>query len=370
MARTSFLAVLGVTAALLVPGVPAQAAPVWSPMPHPATGTVRTLVAYSTTSAFATTIESCRCEENYDIQRVWRLVGETWSHFPVPTDLLPGTITGTSGTDTWFFGPLVRPDELGSRAFHWDGQRWTEHALGIRGFRIADATTLATNDIWVSGSYNPGYDRREDQAAVGHWNGSSWTVTVLPRPTGTTTALSAIHGRTAADVWAAGDVCTPFETGNARCQAFVMRWNGTGWTRVTVPSSSPRSALPTAVVVGAGEVWFAARETDLTTRVEPDRVYAMRWHGTGWTRTYLPDGTDDGLYTNVTSLAYHSTGLLAGLTNTANEGVVRFTGQTWEAVPGPATRTPTVTDLARLPSGEVLASGRATNPFLARLSSS
>jgi hypothetical protein len=369
VARSRLFAALGVTAAVLVTAaVPAEAAPVWTAMPHPATGTVEMFHAYSTTSAFATTRESCRCEENYDILRIWRLAGDTWSLFTVPPDLMTGVITGTSGTDSWFFGRLARPDEPGSHAYHWNGQGWTEHALGPRGFSVSGATTFSANDIWVSGRFNPGYDTGDDQAAVGHWNGTSWTVTRLPRPTGATTSLDAIHGRSTNDVWATGDTCTPFETGNARCQAYVVRWNASTWTRVPVPSSAPRSALPSTVITGAGEVWIAARETDLTTRVEPDRVYAMRWNGTAWTKTYLPDGTDDGLYTNPTSFAYHGSGLAAGQTNTANEGLVRWTGSTWEPVPGPVARTSTVTDLGGLPSGEILASGKGTSPFLARLS--
>ena len=59
------------------------------------------------------------------------------------------------------------------------------------------------------------------------WNGTNWTRVPSPNPAGLLGSnLIAISARAAGDVWATGNV---LERGND--QTLILHWNGTRWTR-------------------------------------------------------------------------------------------------------------------------------------------
>jgi hypothetical protein len=100
----------------------------------------------------------------------YQLSGTTWKRAAFPGRMNEEVITAaaTSPTDVWAFTQgLSSP----SRVLHYNGHTWSV----VRKFNraIADATVLASNDVWVYGDAAvPGF-----QAALGvwHYNGSSWT---------------------------------------------------------------------------------------------------------------------------------------------------------------------------------------------------
>ncbi|MFE2722856.1 hypothetical protein [Kitasatospora sp. NPDC059327] len=263
-------------------------------------------------------------------------------------------IAGTSANDVWFVGSGITASGL---AYHWDGTSWVDRSPGVTGYYARAAAAVSPTSAWSVGTYTSGYDHRTDQATVGHWNGTEWTVTKLPTITGRTTTLSAVSASSGNDIWASGEQCKPFEAGNGRCQPYLAHWDGTKWSQVTVPDFSPRSTVATKVISRSGEVWVGGRETDLTTSTQPDRMFTLHWDGSSWTKNYLPVTVSaDGWYSYLNGFAYHGTELFAGVSHTKNEGVVRWNGQAWEQYAGPLA-TSTVSSLVGTVDGRVLAAG-------------
>jgi len=331
----------------------------WGQLPIPSLGSIHTInAAFSTTSAFATTYEQCGLEGTQLCSRQWQLNGQTWSQFSLPTGFEAAAVTGTSATDAWFLGGTSTADIY----YDWDGQSWVAHSPGAKGYAVQAATAVSPTSAWSAGVFysNTG---NSDRAGVGHWDGNTWTVTKLPQITGETTSLTAVYASSATDVWATGNQCkTATTAGDDKCQPYLVHFNGTQWSQVDVPSLTPRSALPTAVISRGGEVWVAGRETDLAAPINPDRIFALHFDGQTWTKSYLPvNFSHTGYYSNVTGLAFHGTDLLAGVSYTVSEGVMDWNGQTWAPYPGPLTTTASAMALVGMADGDVIAAGNGTD---------
>ncbi|MDH6580663.1 hypothetical protein [Kitasatospora sp. MAP5-34] len=337
-------------AALSLGTAPAMATtPSWNQLPIPSVGSLHSITAFSSTSAFGTTYQPCG---GSTCSQLWQLNGQNWSQFSLPTGFGAAAITGTSATDVWFLGGTTTAGIV----YHWDGQNWVDRSPGVPGYYVQAAAAVSPTSAFSAGVF---YGNSE-VAGVGHWDGSTWTVTKLPQITGENTMLTAVSAASASDAWATGQQCKP--TGNDRCQPYLAHWDGTQWSQVTVPSLTPRSALPQAVISRNGEVWIAGRETDLDGGTNPDRIFAEHWDGQSWTTAYLPVNISaDGSYSYVTGLAFHGTDLLAGVSHTLNEGVMDWNGSSWAPYPGPLTTTPTVNSLVGTPDGQVIAAGNGTD---------
>jgi hypothetical protein len=348
--------------ALSLGTAPATAAtPSWNQLPIPPAGYLKYLTAFSTTSAFGTTWVPCG---ETTCSQLWQLNGQTWSKFSQPTGFGAAAITGTSATDAWFLGGTT----VAGIVYHWDGQHWVDRSPGVTGYYVQAATTVSPTSAFSAGVF---YGSTSQVAGVSRWDGNAWTVTKLPQIAGEDIELTAVSAASPTDAWATGDQCT--STGNDRCQPYLVHWDGTRWSQVTVPSLTPRSALPQAVISRNGEVWIVGRETDLNGGTNPDRIFAEHWNGQSWTTDHLPlTVSADGFYSYVTGLAFHGTDLLAGVSHTLNEGVMDWNGSSWAPYPGPLTTTPTVNALVGTLDGQVFAAGNGTDAtgthdFLANL---
>ncbi|MFI2612508.1 hypothetical protein [Kitasatospora sp. NPDC018619] len=341
------------------PAVAATDASGWGQLPLAPKGSITKMAAVGTDTVFASTQWDCSMSgESWTCGQTWQLKGTTWSQFKLPAQLSgTPTVAGTGAGDTWFLG-----SGTAAQAFHWDGTAWVDRSPSpaVAGYDARDAVALSATSAWSVGTTTTNYDHRTDTATVGRWNGTRWTVSKLPAPTGRTTTLNSVSAAAENDVWASGEQCR--DTGNDRCQPYLAHWDGTAWSQVAVPDSSPRSLTNTRVVSRGGEVFVGGRETDLTTRTQPDRIVALHWDGAAWTRSVLPVTVSaDGWYSYLNGLVYRGTEVFAAVSHTANEGVLRWNGQAWEPYAGPLTTTPTVTALVPTVDGRVLAAGNGTD---------
>ena len=129
---------------------------------------------------------------------ILRFDGATWTPLATGSSAQLHTVWGSAPDDVWAAG-------ASGTLVHYDGSAWTPAASGVTGaIRRLWGNDAATIYAVADGPSSGGTILRYD--------GAQWGVVhSTDRP------LRAIHGRTADDVFAAGDVGT------------IVRWDGTAW---------------------------------------------------------------------------------------------------------------------------------------------
>jgi hypothetical protein len=99
----------------------------------------------------------------------YRLSGSTWKRASFPGKKNEEVITAaaTSPTDVWAF---TQGFSETSRVLHYNGHAWS--VVKTFSNEIADATVLASNDVWVYGE--TGISGFQPALGVWHYNGSVW----------------------------------------------------------------------------------------------------------------------------------------------------------------------------------------------------
>jgi hypothetical protein len=178
-------------------------------------------------------------------------------------------------------------------AEHWNGSQWSATSVplgqvyppGEQAAQLNGVTEPAPGDGWAVGTVSDP-SLLASRTLAYHWDGTAWTRSPTPNPAGLTqpNQLNAVAGRTANDVWAAGDQGYPDAS-------LVLHWNGSSWTSVRVPDIGSLDA----VTVAPGSVWIAGGE-----RVE-------QFNGTAWTPLPVPPAPPSV----ITGLAHTAAGLWA-----------------------------------------------------------
>ena len=122
-------------------------------------------------------------------------------------------------------------------------------------------------------------------------------------------ATYSIHGviytldsGSAGTAWAAGSQCTAScGTSRQADRALILRWNGSGWTKT--PASVPGDGYVYGIASGRGKSAWAVGYSCVRAcgrSGEVDSPFALRWDGTAWSRSPLPD-TGNGYLSGVIS---------------------------------------------------------------------
>jgi hypothetical protein len=136
------------------------------------------------------------------------------------------------------------------------------------------------------GSFSNGQAR---QTLAEHWNGSDWKVKKTPNPAGPhrTDRLLAVDASSGSNVWAVGF----FEgrSGHA-LRTLVLRWNGSAWKRVRSPNPGHmrENVLNGVAVLSRTNVWAVGYRTNAAER----QPLILHWDGSDWTRFTIPNPPD------------------------------------------------------------------------------
>ena len=129
--------------------------------------------------------------------------------------------------------------------------------------RLGAVAAVSTTDAWAIGQSGSG-------PLVEHWNGSSWKIVKTPALVGDrldgVTATSATNVTITADTWGASVI--------------VLHFNGTSWTRTVLPPTPEPLAQPDATALSATDVWVGALSNNDTSGVQD--TYLEHWNGIGW----------------------------------------------------------------------------------------
>ena len=137
------------------------------------------------------------------------------------------------GIDGWGLGRLV--------AVHWDGRRWTvvpTPRLPGHG-ALSGIVAFSADDVWAVGQ--SGTVDEPEQPLVMRWNGHQWRVVDLRAVAPEASALYAIGGTSARDVWAVG--AQNLDAHFFNYSALILRWDGRAWTNLASALGSPGSAV-------------------------------------------------------------------------------------------------------------------------------
>ncbi len=154
-------------------------------------------------------------------------------------------------------------------------------------------------------------------------------------------ALEAVYARTSTDAWATGFYCasgcnTPTEVD----RALVMRWNGTGWSKITNPNPGTSYNELFSVSAHSGIDAWAAGDYGSSTGLPHTLV--LHWNGTKWSRSFTPKPTNytveavgDLSPRNVWAVGYYCKSNCNTNSEVIGSLVLHWNGTTWSKVASP-----------------------------------
>ena len=194
--------------------------------------------------------------------------GTAWASVTVPSPNPADTagnnltaITATGPDDIWAVGEFTNTSFTNSAyALHYNGATWSVTVLpqpaasGPSSPVLHGVTAIASNNVWAVGENEevPGLGL---STLIEHWNGTAWSIVASPTP-GAYPLLNAVAGRSASDVYAVGSN-EPSVNGGVQ-QGLILRWNGSTWSADTDPTAGTYSPLYAAATLpGASQEWAA-----------------------------------------------------------------------------------------------------------------
>jgi hypothetical protein len=211
--------------------------------------------------------------------------GRSWSLVPAPSpssiESRLHAVSGVASDDVWAVGHRVEGTIAIPMIQHWDGTEWSivpnpEVVEGGNGGDLEDVIAFASDDVWAVGSQPSG-------VLIEHWDGSRWSVVDAP-DIGEHAYLTAIDGSSPTDVWTVGWTTTGgFDA--RPTPPVVLRFDGSSWASVRLPTSSDRYVVPLAVTaVGPGDVWVSGwtSASNSTNELDTFRPFVAHWDGVRW----------------------------------------------------------------------------------------
>ena len=196
----------------------------------PATSWVWGVAATGQRDAFAVSNPCDSCGADPILVERWN--GTAWQSLPkVPSPAsgaAPGwsaaAVTASSPSNAWAFADSTNGPADVTVAEHWTGRGWAKPTVFPTWAVVATAVTSGPRDAWVFGQ-----QITASSAFAAHYNGSKWTRVSVPILAQQASALS-VKNVWAVGSWALGKApkgASPFA---------VEHWTGASWHAVTVPA--------------------------------------------------------------------------------------------------------------------------------------
>jgi hypothetical protein len=273
-----------------------------------------------------------------------------WTSVPIPPagqDAILNGVTTTSDTDAWAVGYCcARPNFLGATPIidHWNGTAWSQVTAPSTGYStnaLYAVSASSTSDTWAVGRSEP---QRYTFYPLGmHWNGTAWSVS--------TSFASALSGQIAdgvadispTDAYGIGGGLGSAHTG------LVAQWNGSTWTRVTVPlpnNNNLASNLDAISADGPNDVWIVGTYyLEVSPTDEANETYSLHWNGSTWSIVAMPldPGTNpnigyafDAIKANSPTDVWAVGDTYNSTTDSSSTLIEHYNGQSWTIVPSPS----------------------------------
>jgi hypothetical protein len=150
----------------------------------------------------------------------------------------------------------------------------------------------SATDVWAAGYAPDPANAYEGLVAVSHWNGSAWTT--LSTAGSDQWDVASIVAAAPDDVWISGGVW-PFPPYLGELPApLLAHWNGTSWTRASLPLTL--AFLPSLTAAPSGQPAWASVEPYLLSSgvtIPQGSAVFLHYNGSAWTLSFGPATTPE-----------------------------------------------------------------------------
>jgi hypothetical protein len=221
------------------------------------------------------------------------LAASAWTIVTAPPTGVNASFTGvtsTSDSDAWAVGSQnAELNGVGAKVLidHWNGTAWSQAATPAtpgNTASLAGVSASSPTDAWAIGRTQ--VNRSGFAPLALHWNGTAWSVSPSAA-----TALAGQIGAGVSDISPADAYAIGGGLGSAST-GLVAQWNGSTWSRVSVPAPSTgglASNLNAISADGPNDVWIVGTYTDeISSTFFPTETYSLHWNGTAWSVVRMP----------------------------------------------------------------------------------
>ncbi|MEA2558418.1 MAG: hypothetical protein QOG88_1956 [Actinomycetota bacterium] len=235
-----------------------------------------------------------------------------------------------SPTDAWVSGTFTRADtDPSDRGFtmHFDGASWSKVRIDApRKVEPYGLQAVSPTEAWIVGGAqlanggSAGY-------AIERWNGSVWTR--LSLPVNLSFVALAVRG-TGSDLWVVG---RNYAEGTGNANPIALHWDGSHWT--VVPMALPPVAAEITVVfndvavISPTDAWAVGGSVGLS------HVVVEHWDGSSWSLVSAPDPGDAAQLLGVTAVT--ASNVWATGQQDSIPLIEHWNGSVWTKVTAPST---------------------------------
>ncbi len=310
---------LGIVVAFMSPPISAFARTdcgTWQEVPHPFGNTSLSILAISSTEAYALG-NTWNDPPTPNVITVGRWDGSTWSvlsTFTVTHDYnyleTPVDIVAFAQDNIWLVGTTHSGPFTSSWARHWDGATWMKSSLPSRGFFTVGALSASSpTDMWVVG-YD--YAGPYSNVRVDHWNGVQWNI-VAKKIFTDSMSLIDIKALGPKNIWIVGS-----QNKGSSYGTLTIHRGQSGWEIIPSPNPKPldHASLRNLSAISPKNIWAVGDQG-----VWPNySSFIERWNGKKWKLMPQPASA----YVSNT-VAISSTSVWAN----TNLGVAYWDGSSW-----------------------------------------
>jgi hypothetical protein len=267
---------------------------------------------------------------------------------PTGQDANLSGVTTTSDNDAWAVGYCcAAPNFLGAKPIidHWNGSAWSQATVPSTGYSTNSLTAVSassTSDAWAVGRSEP--QRYTFYPLAMQWNGTAWSVS-----SSFVSALGGQLGVGVADISPTDAYAIGGHLGSAH-SGLVAQWNGSTWTRLTVPLPKNNNMLSDLYAVSAdsaSDAWIVGTyEFEVNPSDYAEETYSLHWNGTAWSIVPMPlePGTNPNfeyVFNAIKANSPTDVWAVGESVNAAQSGsaatlIEHYNGKQWSIVPSPS----------------------------------
>ena len=221
---------------------------------------------------------------------------------------------------------------------HWNGKAWSVvNGANPKGAELAQLSGVSCPSPTSCTAVGVQFGLTSAKVLIEHWNGKVWSVVAGPSSGAEVSQLESVSCPNASTCTAVGDSESFQGTRTPGARTLVEHWDGTTWT--VTPSPNPTGA-PFAALISvscADATSCDAVGIDAKTILSPNKTLAEHWDGTTWTIAAVPApaGATAGQLNSVSCRSASSCDAVGFVTTAATTKTLaeHWTGAHWSIVP-------------------------------------
>ena len=169
---------------------------------------------------------------------------------------------------------------IGSMTAEWDGSTWSDTAQAPAPGNLTAVACASVSRCYAVGVFG----------FIDQWDGTVWSTVVNPPPNATDgTGFFGVTCESESECFAVGFTGQPYATTTT-----IEQWNGTGWSALAAPTSSPTTGVLSAVTCRKNTSCVAVGRNAVGSTTPPpdDSALIERWNGTRWSIDPVPSASD------------------------------------------------------------------------------